>query len=293
MKLFDLKKMSKAIGDVVNEGAKAAINVTDTTVKVLNDVKQNIMAFVDVNGNGQIDIEDMIIMGLSIPNIKVNRKDFLQKVFIEYYSQEEVDKIVTYNSAHAKIPMNIIDKIANDVIEYEKNCVLGISIFFNQLFDIAGILASIIEYYGYMLRITKKLMYLYGFPEIDVTQKESKFDKNTLNTLTICSGTMFGIAGANYMIKKYAYELGKVLEEKTPSINNTIYPTLVNISKYLGITIVENQLSEFYKNNIIAASEVFSNTAFQQCCDRLKNCLQDAYLNNMSHNGVLLGVEVS
>lgn len=45
----------------------------------------------------------------------------------------------------------------------------------------ATIPVDIAQYYGYMLRATQKLLYLYGFPEIGVTEKGKKFDTETLN----------------------------------------------------------------------------------------------------------------
>ena len=65
----------------------------------------------------------------------------------------------------------------------------------------ATIPADIAQYYGYMLRVTQKLLYLYGFPEIDVTEKGKKFDTETLNILTLCLGVMYGVAGANNELK--------------------------------------------------------------------------------------------
>ena len=53
--------------------------MTNTVVKSVENTAQNIMSVADKNGNGQVDIEDIIIMGLSIPHIQVNRRDFLQK----------------------------------------------------------------------------------------------------------------------------------------------------------------------------------------------------------------------
>ena len=219
----------KVGGDVVNEGVKIAINVADTTFKTLNDIKLEVMKFIDLNGNGQIDIEDIIIMGLSLPHIQVNRGEFLQKEFMKRYSQEVVDEIITNNPAYARIPSEVIDEIANDVIQYERNCVYDVSMGMDNLFNLIGMLTSIIQYYGYMLRVIQKLMYLYGFPEIDVKIRDSKFEQKTLNTLIISLGVMFGVTGANYVMNRYADKVCGVLEKVTPI--NEIYSILVNISK--------------------------------------------------------------
>lgn len=81
----------------------------------------------DENGNGEIDIEDFIIIGLQTPDIKINRKDFLQKELMKNYPQETIDNAIEQNPAYAKIPSSEIDKIADEVINFERNCVFEIS----------------------------------------------------------------------------------------------------------------------------------------------------------------------
>lgn len=115
---------------------------------------------------------------------------------------------------HAGIKKEEIDKIADEVIKYERNCVSGISTLLGMpggLAMAATIPTDIVQYYGYMLRATQKLMYLYGFPEINVDEKNNKFDSETINILTICLGVMYGVAGANNALKV----LANVKEETT------------------------------------------------------------------------------
>ena len=101
---------------------------------------------------------------------------------------------------------------------------------------------------------------------------------------------MFGVTGANYVMNRYADKVCGVLEKVTPI--NEIYSILVNISKWLGIKIIENQFSDFYKNNIIKTSEAVSSSTFNECCNRLKNSLQETYLHNLNHTNLLIDVEV-
>lgn len=65
----------------------------------------------------------------------------------------------------------------------------------------ATIPADIAQYYGYMLRATQKLMYLYGFPQIDVEENCRDFDSETLNLLIRCMGVMYGGVGASNALK--------------------------------------------------------------------------------------------
>ena len=95
--------------------------------------------------------------------------------------------------AYAQIPVNEIDKIADEVIKFERNCVSGISAALGApggVAMVATIPADLAQYYGYMLRAAQKLMYLYGFPEIDTTGKGHKFDSETMNLLIVCLGVM-------------------------------------------------------------------------------------------------------
>ena len=174
--------------------------------------KDSIVNVIDANGNGEIDIEDFIIIGLKTPGIKVDRNDFLKKELFKNYPQDTIDDAIAYNPAHAKIPSNEIDRIADEVIKYERNCVSGISAALGVpggFAMAATVPADIAQYYGYMLRAAQKLMYLYGFPQIDTEERNQKFDSETMNTLIICLGVMYGVQGANTALKAMATALGK------------------------------------------------------------------------------------
>lgn len=88
--------------------------------------------------------------------------------------QDVSDKAIKYNPSYAQISAEEIDKIANEVIEYERMCVSGILVALRTpggIAIMATIPVDIAQYYGYMLRATQKLLYLYGFPEIDVEKR--------------------------------------------------------------------------------------------------------------------------
>jgi len=209
-----LKDVATGIGEsVVMASKKTAEKTKDITLKA----QQSVINAIDKNGNGGVDVEDIIIKGLKVPGIRINRKDFLQAEFMKKYPQEIIDDAIEYNTAHAGIQSVDIDEIANEVIKFERNCVSGISTILGTpggLAAVATIPADIIQYYGYMLRTAQKLLYLYGFPEIDTTEKGQKFDSETINILTICLGVMYGVAGANKAIMAMAKAFGTGIENK-------------------------------------------------------------------------------
>ena len=245
LKQIDLKQMADAAGKaaagVAQNVGKAAVVVADKTKAVATKSQQAILNAVDQNGNGEIDIEDVIIMGLKVPGIRINRANFLQSELQKNYPQEVIDDAIAHNPLHANIPQEAIDRIANEVIKYERACVSGISAALGAPGGIAmaaTIPADIAQYYGYMLRATQKLLYLYGFPEIDTEEKGQKFDSETMNILIICMGVMYGAAGANNALKAMAKALAAGVEKhllKKALTKGTIYPIVRNVAKWFSV----------------------------------------------------------
>ena len=251
----------------------------------------------DENGNGEIDIEDVIIKGLRIPGIRINREEFLQKQLYKWYPQEIIDIAISESPMKARIPLSEIDKLANEVIKFERNCVSGISAALGApggLAMVATIPADIAQYYGYLLRVTQKLLYLYGFPEIDMEEQGSKFDDGTMNTLIICFGVMYGVVGANNALKIMAKALGTGVEKqllRKALTKGTIYPIVKSVSKWFGVKMTKEVFSGFFKKAIPVLGGVLGGgityVSFKPCCDNLKKTLQDTILSNPKYKPVL------
>ena len=272
-------------------------DATEVTEKGLQKAKTAIINAIDENGNGEIDIEDVIIKGLRIPGIKINRDEFLQKQLFKLYPQEVIDIAIAESPMKAKIPVKEIDKIADEVIKFERNCVSGISAALGVPGGwamVATIPADIAQYYGYLLRGTQKLLYLYGFPQIDTEEQGNKFDDGTMNTLIICFGVMYGTAGANNALKAMAKALGVGVEKqllKKALTKGTIYPIVKSVAKWFGVKMTKEVFAGFFKKAIPIVGGVLGGgityLSFKPCCDKLKKSLQDTILSNPKYKPVL------
>lgn len=294
LKQFDLKQIAdtagKAAADAAQNVGKAAVAVVDKAKTVATESQQAILNAVDQNGNGEIDIEDVIIMGLKVPGIRINRANFLQSELYKNYPQEVIDDAIAHNPLHAKIPQEAIDRIADEVIQYERVCVSGISAALGAPGGIAmaaTIPADIAQYYGYMLRATQKLLYLYGFPEIDTEEKGQKFDSETMNILIICMGVMYGAAGANNALKAMAKALAAGVEKqllKKALTKGTIYPIVKSVAKWFSVKMTKEVFAGFFKKAIPVVGGVIGGgitfVTFKPCCDKLKASLQNTMLSN-------------
>lgn len=290
---IDKTKISETGENIATNTQKLVRNVSTKVKDKANKSTQVVNKVMDVNGDGQIDIEDIIIMGLKIPGICINRNEFLQGELIKDYPQDIIDDAIAFNPAHAGITTDEIEKYANEVIKYERNCVSGISAALSAPGGIAmaaTIPADIAQYYGYMLRVTQKLLYLYGFPEIDLTEKGKKFDTETLNILTLCLGVMYGVAGANSALKTVAQALGSGVQKqlmKKALTKGTIYPIVKNISKWFGVRMTKEVFTGFFKHAIPVVGSVIGGSltyiSFKPCCDKLKVSLQNTFLSNPNY----------
>lgn len=296
-KKFDFKNLADDIGKAASTAAdkvgKTAATVAEKTKEVASKSQEAILGAIDQNGNGEIDIEDVIIMGLKVPGIRIDRANFLQRELQSKFPQEVIDDAIANNPLHAKIPPEAIDKIAEEVIKYERACVSGISTALGMPGGVAmaaTIPADIAQYYGYMLRATQKLMYLYGFPAIDTEEKGQTFDSETMNILIICMGVMYGAAGANNALKAMAKALAAGVEKqllRKALTKGTIYPIVKSVAKWFSVKMTKEVFAGFFKKAIPVVGGVIGGgitfISFKPCCDKLKASLQNTMLSNPNY----------
>lgn len=292
-------KVEKIAGSVGRK-TKELVNVAGTKTAELTSkakdgalkTKDAAIKAMDANGDGKVDIEDIVILGMKTPGVRINRENFLRKELAKNYSEDVIDCAITTNPATAGISVEEIDKIADEVIKYERNCVSGISTALGMpggAAMAATIPADIVQYYGYMLRATQKLLYLYGFPEINTDESGQTFDSETMNILILCIGAMYGVAGANSAITGIAKALSTGVEKQLMSkalTKGTIYPIVKNVSKWFGVRMTKEVFAGFFKKAIPVVGGVLGGgltfVTFKPCCDKLKKSLRKTRLADSS-----------
>lgn len=245
---------------------------------------------IDENGNGKIDLEDVIIKGLKTPGIKINRAEFLAKTLKKRFPQETIDAAIAESPMRANIAQAEINKMANEAINFERTCVSGISAALSApggVAMVATVPADLMQYYAYLLRMAQKLLYLYGFPQIDTEETGEKFDDGTMNTLILCFGVMYGVAGANKALLTVARALGAGLSKKfmqTAVTKGTIYPVLKAILKCFNVKLTKQLASKAINHSLPVIGGVIGGGitffSFKSCGEKLKKTLCDTYLSN-------------
>lgn len=275
-------KMFDSFGAVKNALEKAK----DTAVGKATEA-------LDANNDGTVDIQDIIILAIKIPGVHVTRESFLRRELFKNYPSEVIDDAVARTPALAGISETDIGKIADEVIKFERNCVSGISAALGVpggAAMAATIPADVVQYYGYTLRAIQKLLYLYGFPEIDSDGEGISLDSETINRIIVCLGVMNGVAGANNAIKALAKALSVGVEKKLIAAaltKGTLYPILKSTLKWFGVKLTKEIFAKTVKNAIPVVGGIVGGgitfLSFKPCCMRLKDVLTDTMLSNPTH----------
>ena len=258
----------------------------------------------DKNGDSKFSIEDAIILTLKIPGIYVNRADFMQNEYRTRFPQHVIDKAIKSTPAQAGISINTTNKIADDVIKYERLYVSGISAALG-IPGGAAIAATVpvdfIQYFGYTLRATQKLLYLYGFPDIDSeSTKGLQLDSATLHELVLCIGVMNTVEGANNAIKAVARALASGVEKKLLNkalTKGVVFPAVKAVLKWFNVNLTKKVFAGAAKKFIPLLGALIGGGitffAFKPCCERLKIVLQDTILSNPNHVADKYELEIS
>lgn len=281
------KNTKKFTEETIIPGVQGAAKQASSAI---SKAQQDAFNAVDQNGDGKIDIEDVINLALKVPGVRINRADFLRKEFTKNYESSVIEDAIKYNPAHAGISVEEIDKIADEVIELERRNVSGISAALGLpggLAMAATIPTDIAQYYGFMIRAMQKLMYLYGWPELAMDENNNLIDSETMNIITLCLGVMYGVNGAVSAIKVISNGLAKGVSKKimdTALTKGVVYPILKKVLKWFSVNLTKNLLSQFAEKAIPVVGGVIGGgityASFKPCCDRLKNSLRDTLLSN-------------
>jgi hypothetical protein len=265
---------AKNIGEKVNEKIDNNKNGSKKDKNVLNIFADKL----DVNGDGKVDLKDFVLMAVKVPGVNINRREFLKKELGKKNNEKKVAIALEQNPKLAKIDDATIEYIADDVIEAERKKVVAIS----AALGVSGaapitLPADITQYFAFMLRAAQKLMYLYGYPELNVNEN---MDDDTVNVMAIALGTMMGVQGADAALRSLSGSIVKTISAgikvSTKGVPQFIGSLVgVGLGK-LGFGVVGLSLP------IIggAISGGLTHVTFTSACDRLRKELRNGPLND-------------
>ena len=160
----------------------------------------------------KINFSLVLEKAIALPMVRIDRDSFLKTALSHHFDTETVSKAIEYNPAYAGISADKIKKIANAAINYETTKVTAFSATAgipSGFAMIGTIPADLTQYFGHMLIIAQKLMYLYGWS--DLFDESGQIDDETANLLTLFIGVMFGVKEAVQAVVKISEKASEKL----------------------------------------------------------------------------------
>ena len=161
-----------------------------------------------------VDLYNKVLsLSMQNPSMKVNREEFLNNVFSDFCTEQELEQIIKENP-RTVLDLELIDAVADNVISTSRYKVSIISTLTgipgNPIAATGLGIADLAQYYGFCINLCQKLAYLYGYPDF---QKDGELNPNSLNIITPMLGVMFGVNAASKvladMTKKIAIQVAK------------------------------------------------------------------------------------
>lgn len=236
----------------------------------------------------EITFENVLATAMKAPGVKVNRVKFLQKELKKYCSDDVISSAINSNPAKAGIPRELIDKISKQIINYETTKVTGISMAASIPGGAAAVgaaAADITSYFAFILRTVQELAYLYGFEQFDLNDDE--VDAETMNTVLLFIGVMFGVQGAASTLQKFANVLAKQISKKLAQkalTKGTIYPIVKKVATSVGIRMTKQIFADTVASAVPilggALSGSLTYAMFRPGCMKLRRNLRSYNLCN-------------
>ncbi|MGV9806791.1 hypothetical protein [Micromonospora chersina] len=207
------------------------------------------MATSDLIENSESHFSAVLVGAASIPGVRIDRAEYLRSALARYCSEEQVRRAIEETPAAAGIPLEVLDKVSNESINYEAakasalSAAAGIP---GLLFLPATVPADLAQYFGHMLRIAQKLAYLYSWPDLFSADSDD-LDDATKGVLTLFVGVMFGTQSANAAVGKVAGEISKQVAKKLPQqalTKGVIYPIVKKVASYLGVQMTKQTFAQ-------------------------------------------------
>ena len=216
---------------------------------------------------------------LKLPFVNVDREEFLTKELTKFCTPMEV--MTALDDTPLKVlSKKEIDKLANQCISYHLTMVCGTS----ALMGLPGgwwmagsIPADITQFYGHILSLMQKLIYLYGWPSL--TNVNKQLDDESLNIMTLFVGVMMGNKLAIEALTKVATQISKNAGVRISEGVMAHY--IIKIAQWIGINMTKEGFAKGVGKVIPLVGAPISATityyTFRPMARRLKTHLDELY----------------
>ncbi|WP_400244931.1 bacteriochlorophyll 4-vinyl reductase [Niallia sp. JL1B1071] len=235
------------------------------------------------NNGESTNVELVIANALKIPGVKVNRKEFLVKVFGDKVSSDKIPLLIEKGPLEVGISTEQINRIAKSLVNKRTlqssgtSFVAGIP---GGLAMAATIPADTLQFFGVALRLSQELAYIFGYKDF-WDDEELDLDR-VRSELILFLGVMFGVGGAASTLKVVSSKIAQQTLKKLPqkALTKTFYyPIIKKIAALIGVKMTKDTFAKGVSKVIPVVGGVVSGgltyTSMTKMGNRLRNTMCD------------------
>ena len=224
----------------------------------------------------------IIEKALSLPGVKVNRRDFLIEIFADRMKEEDIPLLLKVGPV--KSGLFTQEELKKAAI---KNCnknkwQCSATSFASGLPGGFAIAATIpldtMQFFGFNLRVAQQVAYIYGYEDFwsgDVLDNE-----RVESELVLFLGTMLGAGGAAQVTRLVSSKLAKKVAADLPkkALTKTFYyPIVKNIAKSIGVKITKDSFAKGLSKTIPLIGGVISGGITYKSMSTMNKRLYEAF----------------
>ena len=223
-----------------------------------------------------------------MPGVHIDREKYLTGALSIHATEQMAREAVETTPALAGVPEELIEKLAQEAINYENNLATATSaaagLPSNPTIMVGATVADLGQFYAHVLRVAQKLGYLYGWEDI-FSLEGDQMDDATRNAMILFLGVMSGVNGAEKTLMAVAKNAGMVTGKRVARqalTKGTIYPIVKKVAYYLGLQMNKQIFGRAVGHTIPilggVISGVITRATFAPMANRLKDYLAETPL---------------
>jgi hypothetical protein len=187
----------------------------------------------------------VIEQAMKLPFVKVDRKDFLLKSFSNY--NIDMNQLIEQGPIQL-VSKKDLDKVADKAI----NNALAKSTSASFMAGLPGgialaatIPADMAQFYGFALKLSQELSYIYGLQ--DLFDENNELSESSKNMLIIYLGVMLGVTAAGSTVRLLSKQASTQALKSIPgkALTKTIYyPILKKVLKTFGVKLTKDTFAK-------------------------------------------------
>ncbi|WP_077601773.1 bacteriochlorophyll 4-vinyl reductase [Oceanobacillus sojae] len=234
------------------------------------------------------NVELIIESALKVPGVKVNRKEFLVRVFSDKLSEDKIPDLIEKGPLEVGISKEKINRIAKSLVSKRTlqssgtSFVAGIPGGWTMA---ATIPADTLQFFGVALRLSQELAYLFGYK--DFWNEEELDIERIKSELILFLGVMFGVGGAASTLKVVSSKVAQQALRKIPqkALTKTFYyPIIKKIAAIIGVKITKDTFAKGVSKIIPVVGGVVSGGLTYTTMTKMGNSLRNAMLDTLDYS---------